>query len=509
MDVRDVLLIVALLLLGSSAFANLLGVPPFEDEGSQMRWIWRIIEAGEWRQPLSEGKPLEAWPMVPAVMFAPQPIVAIRALHVLCGMLGAVLTYVLALRVSDRATAFASGVLFAVCPFVVYLERFGHSDILMCTAGLWVLLSVIRLVQSPTWVAATSLMLALLLAALSKLPVGFVFLTSMPLALLLMPADERARLLRPPALRKVIVAHVPTVMLALIVAVVAVARMGRGLLPGFGVQDLMGIGMGRYQIGAASGLPPPTLVGELTAQLSWPVVGLGIVGLVASALLNDWRQRWLIVVGVAPLLAIGWLAKFWFSRYLLFTLPPLIIAAASGWRGLSLRVPRYPWVVALAVFALCVGLMAQQSARLIHDPLTARWSPLDRLQYFEGAGSGYGYPQAAQFLLRTPQAPRMVYSLDGHSADQLRTYLPATWRSRVQPVYYDDHGRELRTEEARLANLLTHAPAWIVVSEQLLQRYMEADFGSAGADRVTLRKVNSFAKPGTRAQVAIYEATAR
>jgi hypothetical protein len=103
----------------------------------------------------------------------------------------------------------------------------------------------------------------------------------------------------------------------------------------------------------------------------------------------------------------------------------------------------------------------------------------------------------------------MIYALDGHSAYQLRSYLPATWRRRVQPVYYDDDGRELRSEEARLANLVTHAPAWIIVSEQLLQRYMEADFGSAGIDRITLRKVNSFAKPGNRAQVALYEATVR
>ena len=508
-DLRDIVPIVALLLLGGLAFANLLGVPPFEDEGSQMRWIWRIIEAGEWRQPLSEGKPLEAWPMVPAVMFAPHPILAIRALHVLCGMIGAVLTYLLAKRLTDRATAFASGVLFAVCPLVVYLERFAHSDILMCTAGIWVLLSVVRLVEAPTWGATTSLMLALLLSALAKLPVGFVFLTSMPLALLLMPKEERAKLLRQPALRKVVVAHVPVVMLALTVAVVAVLRMHRGLLPGLGVQDLMGIGLGRYQIGGASGLTRPTLMGELSAQLSWPVVALGLVGLAASALLNDWRQRWLIVVGAVPLLGIGWLATFWFSRYLLFTLPPLIIAAACGWRSLSQRVHRYPWAIALAAFALCVGFMAPQSARLIRDPLAASWSPVDRLQYFSGSGSGYGYPEAAQFLLRTPEAPRMIYALDGHSAYQLRSYLPATWRRRVQPVYYDDDGRELRSEEARLANLVAHAPAWIIVSEQLLQRYMEADFGSTGIDRVTLRKVNSFAKPDNRAQVALYEATVR
>lgn len=507
MNKRDVVPVTALVLLGSFAFWHLMGVPAFEDEGSQLRLIWRILEAGEWLRPLGEGKPLEAWPMVPLVRFAPQPLAAIRGLHVLCGIIGAVLTYQLAAQVTDRRTAFACGLLFVTCPFVVYLQRFAHSDILMCTAGVWVLLSIVRLVATPTWRGATALALALVLAALSKLPVGFIFLTSMPLALLLMPTHERRAILSPPVLVKVIAAHVPAVLLALTVIGVAVVRMQRGQEPGFGVQDLFGIGLGRYHgIAAVIGVPRPSLIGELTAQLSWPVVALGLIGLAASALFNDWRQRWLIVVGLAPMLGIGWLTSFWFSRYLLFTLPPLVVAAASGWHALSLRVPRFPRTVEFAAVALCVGFMGLQSARLVLDPLTAQWSPTDRFQYFEGWGSGYGYPEAAQFLLQTPAAPRMIYSLDGHSAYQLRTYLPAAWSNRVQPVFYGEHGEVLRQEAARLANVLDHSPAWIVVPDELLQSYLGATFGDQ-AEEMELRRIARFDKPGARAQLAIYEVT--
>ncbi len=506
MNRRDILPVAALLLLGSLAFTHLMLLPMFEDEGSQLRWIWRAIEANEWREPLSEGKPLEAWPLVPLVMLAPQPLAAIRALHVLYGMIGAVLTYQLASEVTNRSTAFAAGVLFATCPFVVYLERFAHSDILMCAAGIWVLLGVSRLVRSPTWPNAISLALALVLAALSKLPVGFVFLIWMPLALLLMPAHERRAVLHTPALTRVIVAHVPAALLAVAVIVVASVRVRRGQLPGFGVQDFVGISLGHYRsIAATIGVARPSLSGELSTQLSWPVIALGLVGLAASALLNDWRHRWLIVVGAAPMLAIGWLATFWYSRYLLFALPPLIVAAASGWHTLAARVARHPGAVAFAAFAVCVGFMLPQSARLILDPSRARWSPLDRFQYFEGWVSGYGYPEAAQFLLQAPEAPRMVYSLDGHSAYQLRTYLPREWSNRVQSVNYGDDGRLLRSEQERLVNLLDHTPAWIIVSEQLLQLYMQADFGRGGVARLKLRKIATFDKPGARGQLAIYE----
>lgn len=507
---RDVLPVAALLLLGSIAFTHLMALPAFEDEGSQLRLIWRVIDAGEWLPPLSEGKPLETWLMVPLARLAPQPLAAIRALHVLCGMIGAVLTYWLARQVTDRRAAFASGVVFAVCPFVVYLQRLALSDIFLCTAGIWVLLSITRFVGSPTWRGAAVLSLALALAALSKLPVGFVFLTSMPLALLLMPAHQRRILLHPPAAAKVLAAHGPVTLLALVVLGVAITRVQRGQSPGFGLQDLMGIGMGRYRdIGAAIGVPRPSLAGELTAQLSWPVALIGLIGLGASALLRDWRWRWLIAVGALPMLVIGLLADFWFSRYLLFTLPPLMIGAVSGWRSLALRLGRFSQSIEFAVFAACLGFMGYQSARLVFDPAAARWSPTDRFQYFEGWGSGYGYPEAAEFLLKTPDAPRMIYSLDGHSAYQLRTYLPATWNKRVQPVFYAENGEVLRRQEARLANLLGHTPVWIIAPRELLRGYLDSGFGDRNLGRITLRRIATFDKPGLRAQLVIYEVTRR
>jgi 4-amino-4-deoxy-L-arabinose transferase-like glycosyltransferase len=505
---NDIVPVGALLLLGSIPLLHLMAVPAFEDEGSQLRWIWRLIEAGEWLQPFGDGKPLEAWPMVPLVRLGLQPLAAIRAVHVLVGMIGAVLTYRLALEVSDRRTAFASGILFAICPFVVYLQRLALSDILLCTAGIWVLLSVSRLIDLATWPRAAVLAFALLLTSFCKFPVGFIFLISMPLALLLMPAHERERWLRRPLSAKLLAAHAPAILLALLVIVVAMIRSHRGQSPGFGLQDLAGIAMGGYQ-NIAAAVPRPHLVDELTTQLSWPVAIIGLIGLAASALLGDWRQRWLIAVGALPMLLIGLVTEFWFSRYLLFTLPPLIVGAASGWRLLWLRAARFRKSGEIAVFAVCVAFMGHQSALIIFDPANAKWSPLDRLQYFEGSGSGYGYSEAAKFILAAPDAPLMIYSLDGHSAYQLRNYLPAKWGSRVKPIFYGEDGEALRSEAARVANLLHRTPAWIIVSKQLLHRYLESSFGDRYFDQVELREVAVFDKPGLRTQLALYEVTRR
>lgn len=507
---NDIVPVGALTLIGSFAFVHLMALPAFEDEGSQLRLVWRLIEAREWLQPLGEGKPLEAWLMAPLAQLGGQPLAAIRALHVLVGMIGAVLTFRLGLQVTDRWTAWISGALFAICPFVVYLQRLALSDILLCTAGIWVLVSVLRFTESPTWHRAAVLALGLVLAAFCKLPVGFIFFVSMPLALALMPASQRQRLPVKAHLTRLLVALAPVALLGLAVIVAAVIRWQRGLSPGFGLQDLLGIGLGHYQsIGAGIGGPRPNLLHELTTQLSEPVVAIGLMGLAASAIFGDWRQRWLIAVGALPMLAIGFLAEFWFSRYLLFTLPPLIVAAVCGWRSLSLHAGRLRLPCELGALAVCVVFMVHQSALIIINPAAANWSPLDRYQYFEGPGSGYGYPEAAKFILNARDAPLMIYSLDGHSAYQLRNYLPSEWGSRIRPIFYGDDGRALRSEEARLANLLSSTRMWIVVSPQLLRRYLDSSFGQRNAEQVNLRQIAAFDKPGLITQLAIYDVARR
>jgi Dolichyl-phosphate-mannose-protein mannosyltransferase len=502
--------VAALLLLGSFAFLHLTTLPPYEDEGSQLRWIWRVIDAREWLQPLGEGKPLEAWPMVPLVRLGLHPLTAMRALHVLAGMIGAVLTYWLALQLSTRNTAFVSGVLFAICPFVVNLQRFADSDIFMCTAGIWVLLCVIQFIQSPTRWHAIKYASSLVLAVFCKFPVGFVFLIAMPLALLLMPLHERRTLLRPPVVTKLLAAHVPVALLALVVIIVAIIQARRGRPLGFGLQDLLGIGIGRYHgIAEVIGIPPIKLADELIVQLSLPVVVIGLIGLAAGVLRGDWRQRWLTAVGAVPMLGIGFLAEFWFPRYLLFTLPPLIVAAVSGWRRLALRTGRFRQPIEFVILSVCVGFMGYQSALIVFNPAAARWSPVDRFQYFEGWSSGYGYPEAAKFVLETPNAPLMIYSLDGHSAYQLLTYLPAAWKSRVKPIFYGQDGKGLNSEDARLANLLSRTPAWIVISEQLLQSYLDSSFGRNNLGQIDLHQIASFDKPGSHGRLAIYAVSQR
>ena len=504
--------IALVLLVAALAFVRLMALPVFADEASQQRLIWRLLEHHEWLQALVDGKPLEVWLMAPFVRvstwFGVQPVAAVRAVHVAVGMLGTLLMFPLATRIGGRKAGWVSALLFAICPLVVYLERLALADILLCTASIWTLLSVLQFCESPRASRAVTLGVALLGNALCKLPVGFVALLFMPAALLFMPREQRRRLLAAPVRNWLIAAHAPAVCFAAAVAAIGFLRMRGGHAPGFGLQDFIGISSGSTgDIGASMGLSRPTLWGEFSAQLTPVVVVIACAGLAAGACMSNWRLRWALACGLLPLLMIGLLPTFWYSRYLLFTLPPLIIAAVGGWEGLWDRAGAARLAGSLTVLAVTGTLLVYQSSLLVLDPTAARWSPVDRFQYLQGWGSGYGYPQAAQFIL-TSQAPDRIYSLDGHGAYQLRNYLPDAWRTRVQPVSYGDGGRALNTTTERTHNVLEHSPAWIIVPEPLLDRYLATSLGP-DADLFALRRVAEFAKPAGGGQLAIYEIAAR
>jgi hypothetical protein len=503
-----------LLGLSSLAFVHLLAIPMFEDEGSQLRWIVRIIDVGEWLAPLSDGKPLEAWPMVPFVRLGLPALIVMRALHVMAGALGAVLVYRIALRLLAWPAAFAAGLLYVICPFVVYLQRFALSDSLLCLAALTVYISFLQLTEGARWPAVLLLAAGLMFGALSKLPVGFVLAIAVPLALLLMPAPSRRKLLRSPQLGRLLAAHLPVIVLAVVVVSTAIVRVRRGQAPGFGLTDFAGVGLGVYHdIGVTMGVASITLLGELSAQLSWPVILIAAAGIAVAAASSDWRLRWLIATAAVPMLAIGALASFWYSRYLLFTLPPLIIAAVAGACAASERARRATHRLArglarpvpTAVGIACLGLMGWQSVRVVLDPLAAHWSPVDRFQYFEGWGSGYGYPEAAAYLQNSSTVPPSVFALDGHSAYQLRSYLPRGWSDRIKTVSYGPAQEVLTGNRERLENFRRDGRVWILIPEPLLNRYLESSFGDAY--HPDLRLVAAFDKPGARVRLALFEAT--
>ena len=488
----DLLAVMALVFIGLLPFINLLGLPPFVDEGCHIWWVERVVEEGDWVRPFDAGKPFEAWLPVPFVWLGAEPLTVMRILHVTAGLVCVLLVYVLAARIATRTTAFVSVVLTAVCPFIVFYQRLALTEIYLCAAGLLTLLFVIWFWQEQTWKSAILLGVSLVLAAFAKFPIGFVFMASVPLALIVMPESDRAKLLAPEGQLKLLVAYAPVGLLLCGVIVVVVLRLQLGLRPGFG---LINIGYQTESVNRVATILANLhqLLDVLVVQVTWPVVILASVGVIFTFLKGNAYQRWLVIMGIVPIVGMMLVSSVWFARYLVFVVPPLIVGAVCGWGILLEPLGKAKNVVAAVLLVICGVLMGYQSVLIVLDPPSARGMG----GYVSGWTSGYGYPELAHYLQDAPDTPPVVYTLDIVTAMQLRAQLPGEWAERVQQLHIVD-GKYLNMEEKQ-SYLLTKAPTWLVAPQALDNQ------DSFVANH--LRRLIGFTRPYSQTQVTLYEVT--
>lgn len=472
--------------LSGLAFLRLRALPPFVDEAVHYWWILRALEAGEWLRPLNVGKPLEAWLAAPLVYLGGDPLVIMRSLHVLAGLFTVLLTFQIAeLVTSSRIIALSSAVLIGFCPFLIYLERMALAEIYLCAGGLLVTIATLKFWQNSSRGKAAILGLALLAAAFTKFPIGFVFAVWLPLAFVFASPEERQRLLRP---QEVSIALVPISILLGAVLLIALARSRQGLSPGFGLGLLEQQSRGA-EIGVSVGQNLIRLIYELEAQLGWPALLLGGLGVTLGLVFGNRYQRWLTVTGLLPWLGLILIAREWSSRYLLFSIPALIIGAVSGWAS-ALKNQNH-WIKGL-LLAIPLLYFVYQSTLLVLNPPAARWSERDRWGYISGWPSGYGYAEAARYLCSSsPSLP--VYSLEVGTAMQLALSLPSGCRIGIRQLHVVD-GRAIPPEERR-ALLLEKCPALLITPDAL---------SPSDELRAHLQYVAGFEKPGSQAQVTLY-----
>lgn len=439
-----------------------------------------------------DGKPLEVWPIVPLVWLGCDALTAMRALHVIAGIVSALLVYLLASQFASRAVAFVSALLTATSPWMVFFQRLAVADTYLCAAGLVVLYAVGHLVYKPDWRAVILLSVSLPLAAMAKMPVGFIFMGALPLALVLMPPDDRAALLKEKP--KLLLAYAPVLFLLCIVVAVALLQIWHGEAPGFGLRLVLEKTRTPDRLALLSS-NLSRLAEEFLSPLTPVPVVLMIVGVLISLGRGHWTQRWLAIWSVASIGMIIVVARFWGSRYFLFAVPPLIISVVCGWQRALRYLPSHvKSLVALVILLPSLAYMTYQSSLRIFDPLSARWSKND-WGYITSWASGYGYPELARYLQTAPDAPPMIYTLEVGTAMQLWAYLPPEWLARVQQLQIVN-GAALGPDERR-ALLLDRTPAWLVMPSA-------AEPGDRFA-AAHLRGIVGFYKPGSTTEVTLYE----
>ena len=317
-------------------------------------------------------------------------------------------------------------------------------------------------------------------------------MASVPLALIVMPRSDRARLLNPSGRIKVFVAYAPVILLLCAMVVVVVVRLQLDLRPGFGWLNLKDQTQPVNRI-AGIGANLRQLVNVLVVQVTWPVVILSVPGVIFALLKGNACQRWLTIMAIAPVAGMMLISTSWNARYLVFSIPPLIVGAVCGWQLLLEPFNRVKRGVAVGLVMMSVILMGYQSTLIIFDPPSARGLG----GYIDGWTSGYGYPELARYLQTAPHPPANLYFFDICPARQLRAQLPKEWVERVQQLHIVD-GKYLNVEEKQ-TYLLTKAPTWLVAPQALENQ------DSFVANH--LRRLIGFTRPYSQTQVTLYEVT--
>jgi 4-amino-4-deoxy-L-arabinose transferase-like glycosyltransferase len=460
MKKTDWLATLALILLRAITFVKLRDFPIFVDESIATWWIWRATAFGEWLRPMRDGKPMEAWPVIPFVKPGFDWLTTMRALHVTAGVISVVLVYWLAVRFASQRAAFIAALLVALCPFTVFFSRLSVPEIYLCMGSLLTLTGIVYFWHTPTWTAALVSAVGMVTAAISKLPVGFVMMAAGPLAVAFMPQSDRKRMVSTEARFKWIMMYLPVSLLLVAGVIVVIVQVRMGQAPGFGVGQIMEKAAPTSQTAKPLANLPQFIQMAIT-EWQWPIVAFAIVGLIVSLVKGNAHSRWLAVMGLLPMAGILFVAGLWFSRYFLFTLPPLVISAVSGWeRWLPALRPRLRVSIAAGVLTICLMVMGLESGRIIFAPLS---SALGR---GNGAGwaSGFGFPELANYIQQA-NPPPIIYTLEVGTAMQLRAYVPQEWTDRIQELQIVD-GQVLNYDE-RYAYLLSHTPAWLVTSAPL------------------------------------------
>ncbi len=172
----------------------------------------------------------------------------------------------------------------------------------------------------------------------------------------------------------------------------------------------------------------------LLAYITLPIIFLAFYGLYLTISRNHYKGLVLLLWFLFPALVFSVVAKFSYSRWFLFSSPPLIIAsgvAIAEIQGWFFNIVRWKkGILRHTLFSILMFLFFYPSLvfgyKLLVDPVHAPWVDSDKEQYIANEYSGYGIPELIRFFKTVGKKnPVTVFVTDnwGNPGDALFLYL--------------------------------------------------------------------------------------
>ena len=417
-----VLLVVALYFF--SRLQNLTSIPVFGDEAIYIRWA-QIIKSEETLRfiPQTDGKqPLFMWLNAVSLKFISDPLGSGRLISVFAGfgiilILFFITPIILNFSSSEKnifkfisksiSTYFYPAILtsfiYCLLPFTFFFDRMALADTLLSFFGLTSFLFSLLLSKYPRLDLSLILGVILGLAWLTKSPAIYFIALSIGTFVFL-------------NLNKLSSIFLPIISSLISFVIYNILRLG----PQFQMITLRN----RDYIWSLSEvikhpLDPlkPHLSDTLTLYqhyISWPVLILTIIGVIFYFISkNKFQKIFLVIISwwILPLLASAVFAKVFTARYILFTLPALIIIISLSISFLisKLKSSLFKLVLLILICILNINFIIKLSIDPFHQKL-----PSTETGYLTDWTSGWGISQAAEYLKVRSQKANIIVGTEGN-----------------------------------------------------------------------------------------------
>lgn len=453
---RNKLFLAAVIIFGAVFLRlyNLNSLPIFADEAIYVRWAQVMRAEPSLRfLPLSDGKqPFYMWLLIPTLKLFTDPLIAGRTLSAFAG-LGTVfgISFAAWLVFKNWRAVFLAAAIATILPFLVFFDRMALVDSLLAMFFIWTF--------NFSWLAVIHSRLDL--AMLAGFALGFAWLTKSPavFALLLLPT------LLLLSNRKKILKSCGLILVTFIIA--------------FGMYQILRLGPEFHMIALRNKdyvfpvwevlfhhpLDPlkPHLIDVFNfyLYLLTPVGLLLLVWGTFAGKLTHWRTRVILVLwALGPVLAEAAIAKAFTARYILFSVPFVILVMVHALEHIGQLTHKHFLTLVAAGLLIISGLVSDglYLARLQMAPLPKN----ERSGYLEEWTAGYGLKEVSQYLRQAaPSGPVLVGSegFFGTPFDALQLYLNDVPNVRVIGV-----GVWIDSVNERLVNSLADNQVFLVVN---------------------------------------------
>ncbi len=414
-----ILAAVLILILFSLRFYHLTILPVFADEAIYIRWA-QVMKAEETLRflPLSDGKePLFMWAAMAFLKFIHDPLMAARMLSVFCGfgtMVGVSLLSFFLFK--HKKVALVAGLIYAISPFSFFFDRMALVDAMLATFAVWTFIFAYLSFTQERMDYAMIAGFMLGGAWLTKSPALF-FAIMLPTLWLFIKSPKR------------LIKIIPLTLVILIIGygMFNILRLG----PNFELIASRNLDyvypINHFLVSPLDPLKPFLLQSWqwLVMMGPWSLIVLGLIGY-----LINWKKNWkqmiiLTIWFLGPIVVESEFAKVLTARYILFTIPFLIVIASSAF--LEERKTLVKILAVILVFFIAQSLIFDHW--LLVNPAKANLPRSERSGYLEEWTAGYGIREASIFL-RNEQAAhpneKIVVGTEGYFGtlpDGLEMYL--------------------------------------------------------------------------------------